>query len=85
MIDYTVNVGHIIQILLIAGGGISALAVMRNIVATLKSDMTDMKSELRKLSEVLVILAVTSKRLDNVEEDIRDMKNGRGFINREFP
>jgi hypothetical protein len=58
---------------------------MRNIVATLKSDMTDMKSELRKLSEVLVILAVTSKRLDNVEEDIRDMKNGRGFINREFP
>jgi ethanolamine ammonia-lyase small subunit len=85
VIDFTINVGHIIQILLIAGGGISALAVMRNIVATLKSDMTDMKSELRKLSEVLVILAVTSKRLDNVEEDIRDMKNGRGFINREFP
>jgi ethanolamine ammonia-lyase small subunit len=85
VIDYTVNVGHIIQILLIAGGGISALAVMRNIVATLKSDMSDMKSELRKLSEVLVVLAVTSKRLDNVEEDIRDMKNGRGFINREFP
>jgi hypothetical protein len=47
--------------------------------------MSDMKSELRKLSEVLVVLAVTSKRLDNVEEDIRDMKNGRGFINREFP
>jgi ethanolamine ammonia-lyase small subunit len=85
VIDYTVNVGHIIQILLIAGGGISALAVMRNIVATLKADMSDMKSELRKLSEVLVVLAVTSKRLDNVEEDIRDMKNGRGFINREFP
>jgi ethanolamine ammonia-lyase small subunit len=85
VIDYTINVGHIIQILLIAGGGISALAVMRNIVATLKSDMSDMKSELRKLSEVLVVLAVTSKRLDNVEEDIRDMKNGRGFINREFP
>jgi ethanolamine ammonia-lyase small subunit len=85
VIDYTVNVGHIIQILLIAGGGISALAVMRNIVSTLKSDMSDMKSELRKLSEVLVVLAVTSKRLDNVEEDIRDMKNGRGFINREFP
>jgi ethanolamine ammonia-lyase small subunit len=85
VIDYTINVGHIIQILLIAGGGLSALAVMRNIVATLKSDMSDMKSELRKLSEVLVILAVTSKRLDNVEEDIRDMKNGRGFINREFP
>jgi ethanolamine ammonia-lyase small subunit len=85
VIDYTVNVGHIIQILLIAGGGISALAVMRNILATLKADMTDMKMELRKLSDVLVVLAVTSKRLDNVEEDIRDMKNGRGFINREFP
>jgi hypothetical protein len=80
MIDYTINVGHILQIVVIIGGGVSALIVMRNTVANLKEDMTDMKTEIKKVGEVLVTLAVTTKRLDNVEEDIRDMKHGRGFI-----
>ena len=82
MIDYSVNIGHIIQILLILGGGISALAVMRNTVNTLRDDMGDMKKELRQLAEVIVTLAVTSKRLDHVEEDLREMKHGRGFVTR---
>jgi hypothetical protein len=85
VIDYTINITSIIQLVAIIGGGMAALAVLRNTVGNIKGDITDMKSELRKVGEVLVTLAVTSKRLDNVEEDIRDMKNGRGFINREFP
>jgi hypothetical protein len=89
MIDYTVNITSIIQIIAIIGGGMAALAVLKTTVGNIKGDITDMKSELRKVGEVLVTLAVTSKRLDNVEEDIRDMKNGRGFIqqrvNREYP
>lgn len=80
MIDYTINVGHILQIVVILGGGISALVIMRNTVINLKDDMTDMKAELKKLGDVLVTLAVTTKRLDNIEEDIRDIKHGRGFI-----
>jgi hypothetical protein len=85
MIDYTINVTSIIQLVAIIGGGMAALAVLKSTVGNIKTDITDMKSELRKVGEVLVTLAVTSKRLDNVEEDIRDMKNGRGFINREYP
>jgi hypothetical protein len=86
MIDYTINIGHILQIVVIIGGGLSALAVMRSTVNNLKDDMIDMKTEIKKVGEVLVTLAVTNKRLDNVEEDIRDMKHGRGFISgREFP
>jgi hypothetical protein len=81
MIDYTINVGAIIQILVIIGGGLSALIVMRNTVSNIKDDVVDMKSEL-KCGEALVTLAVTSKRLDHVEEDIREMKHGRGFVQR---
>lgn len=80
MIDYTINIGHIMQIVVILGGGASALVVMRSTVINLKDDMTDMKAEIKKVGEVLITLAVTTKRLDNVEEDIRDMKHGRGFI-----
>lgn len=80
MIDYTINIGHILQIVVIVGGGFSALIVMRASVSNLKEDMTDMKTEIKKVGEVLVTLAVTTKRLDNVEEDIRDMKHGRGFV-----
>jgi hypothetical protein len=82
MIDYTINVGAIIQILVIIGGGLSALIVMRNTVSNIKDDVVDMKSELKKCGEALVTLAVTSKRLDHVEEDIREMKHGRGFVQR---
>lgn len=80
MIDYTINIGHILQIVVILGGGFAALIVMRSTLTNLKDDMTDMKAEIKKVGEVLVTLAVTDKRLENVEEDVRDLKHGRGFI-----
>jgi len=49
-------------------------------VNNLKDDMTDMKAEIKKVGQVLVTMAVTTTRLDNVEKDIRDLKHGRGFI-----
>lgn len=89
MIDYTINIGHIVQIIVILGGGISALAIMRSTVANLKDDMTDIKVDLKEFGKAIVTLAVATKRLDNIEEDIRDMKHGRGFvtnrINGEYP
>ncbi len=78
-----INIGLLLQVLQIAvivGGGIFALATLRNTVGRLASDIVDVKAELKKLGDVLVTLAVTSKRLDNVEEDVRDLKHGRGFI-----
>ncbi len=80
MIDYTINIGHIIQIGAIIGGGLVALVVMRQSVSNLKDDMTDMKTEIKKVGEVLITLAVTTNRLDNVENDIRELRHGRGFI-----
>ncbi len=82
----TENISHVglllqvLQIFVIIGGGIFALATLRSTVGRLASDIVDVKAELKKLADVMVTLAVTSKRLDNVEEDIREMKRGRGFI-----
>jgi prefoldin subunit 5 len=89
MIDYTINLGAIIQIIVIVGGGLVAMISMKGTVDNIKSDMDEMKTDLKKVGDALVTLAVATKRLDHVEEDIREMKHGRGFIqrslNREYP
>ena len=71
---------QILQIVVIVGGGFFALAALRSTVRNLVTDIVDIKIELKKLSDVVVTLAVTGKRLDRVEEDMRDMRHGRGFI-----
>lgn len=86
-IDYTITAGNIIEIgvlvvggIVTIGGALVAAGSFKNTVNTLKTDMTDMKAEIKKVGEVLVKMAVTQTRLDNVEQDIRDIKHGRGFI-----
>lgn len=89
IVDYTITVGNIVEIGVLVVGGLLTLGALRNTVNNLKNDMTDMKAEIKKVGQVLVQMAVTSTRLDNVEQDIRDLKHGRGFIqervNGEYP
>lgn len=96
MIDPTITVGNIIEITVLCiggavtlGGGLLALGSFRKSVENLTRDMTDMKEEIKQVGKVLVTLAVTTTRLDSVEQDIRELKHGRGFIqpriNGEYP
>lgn len=80
MIDYTITIGNIIEITSILGGGALVLLQLKNTVGNLKTDVTDMKAELKKVGEVLIKLAVTDTRLSNVEQDIRELKHGEGFV-----
>lgn len=80
VVDYTITIGNLIEIGSIIGGGLLVLVALRNTVANLQSDVGDMKKEIKKVGDVLVQMAVTSTRLDNVEQDIRDLQHGRGFI-----
>lgn len=87
MIDSTITIGNIIEILVIGCGGIGAVAAVRNSVVNLgrdlkhmEADFFDMKIEIKKVGEVLVKMAVTDTRLTNVEKDIRELKHGDGFI-----
>jgi hypothetical protein len=87
MIDYTITVGNIIEIgvltvggIITVGGGLLALGSFRNTVENLTRDMTDMKAEIKKVGEVLTKMAVTDNRLSNVEQDIRELRHGVGFV-----
>lgn len=89
MIDLTITVGNIIEIATIAGGGMIAVLAVRGSVNDLgkdlvrmEADFTDMKTEIKKVGDVLIRMAITDTRLTNVEQDVREMKHGQGFIQR---
>lgn len=101
-LDMTITFGNLVEIAVICAGGIGALAVVRNTVAHLKTELSDMKqntkdqfagieSEIKRLGEVLINQADQNRRIIHLEDDVRDLRHGRGFvrgptgIDREFP
>jgi len=87
MIDYTITIGNIIEIVSIVGGGLAVLWTLKGDVNTLKLDLASMQLEIRKLSDILVNLAdirgemrVLGTRISMAEQDLREMKHGHGFI-----
>ena len=89
MIDPTVTVGNVIEIGTIITGGAITFILLKATVIQLKSEVTELKTDVRALNKVVIELAVTDRRLLSVEEDIRELRHGRGFvrkaINGEYP
>lgn len=94
ILDATITIGNIIEIGTIAVGGIIAIVQVKASVSSLKkeiaieldfmkSDFTEMKAEIKRFSDVLIKMAVTDQRLLGVEQDIRELKHGKGFVQRE--
>ncbi len=75
-----INFANVIQILSILGFGGAILVTMKNNLTNLKEDVSDMKLEIKKVGDVLIKMAVTDTRLTNLENDIRELRHGRGFV-----
>ena len=87
MIDYTITIGNIVEIVSIVLGGTAVLYTLKNDVKTLKRDFLAIQDEIKKLGDILVNLAdirgdikTLSARIGMAEQDIREMKHGDGFI-----
>jgi len=92
MIEQTITIGNIVEIASILGGGLIVFITLRNTVANMKDDVVGMQNEIKKLADVITRMAVTDVRLTNLEQDIRELRHGRGFvqgersgIDREYP
>lgn len=89
MIEQTITIGNIIEIASICAGGLTVFITLRNTVSNIKDDVVAMQTEIKKLAEVITKMAVTDIRLTNIEQDIRELRHGRGFIreatDREYP
>lgn len=98
MIEQTITIGNIIEIVSIIAGGITVFVTLRNTVANIKTEVTGMQVEIKKLGDILVAQAdmrgdmrVLENRVTATEQDIRELRHGKGFvqgprgIEREYP
>ena len=78
--DATITLGTVIQTILVVAGGFTFLITMGNAVKTLGTDVVDLKQDIKKLNENVIQIAVQNTRINRLEEDIRDLKHGKGFV-----
>jgi hypothetical protein len=81
VIDFTWNIGAIVQIAVLIGGGIMTLAILKNTVATIKTDIVATKvendkrfdsiqSELKTIGEILVSMARFDEKLSSLDQRV---------------
>lgn len=85
--DWTLNIGAVVQIIVIAAGAFAFIFAVKGDVSAVKNDITDMKNELKELREVFTTQVDHDGRLLRAEQDIRDMRqeikelrHGEGFV-----
>lgn len=87
IVDSTITIGNIVEITVLSVGGIGAIFTIKSSVGNMKNDLVDLKAEIKKLGEVMIEMAdirgeikVGSNRITACEQDIRELRHGRGFI-----
>jgi hypothetical protein len=87
MIDWTLNIGTIVQIGVIACGGIAFLITMRGKLSLVESSIEGIKDDLKELRKVITTQVDHDGRLRRAEDDIHDLRkdmkelrHGEGFV-----
>lgn len=94
MIDPTVSVGNLLQMIVIVVGGLSVFFALRADVRVMRHDMNNLKERQEALSEafkqlgdILKQVAVQderlveqSRRIGAAERTIDELRHGKGFI-----
>ena len=90
--DPSIGLGGIIQTAIFLAGGIYALGALRSTVFSLKEEVAeskretkesigDIQSEIKKIGEVLINQADQNRRIIHLEDDVRELRHYRGFVN----
>lgn len=86
-IDPHITVGTLLEIGTIVVGGVIALskfatkfALFHADLTGVKTDMTDMKSEIKKVNELLASAREADRRITRLEDDLRELRHGEGFV-----
>ncbi len=91
VIDWTINGGQIFEIGSILVGGLAVVITLRSDVRGMKTEITAIQTEVKKIGDVLITQADQNRRILHLEEDFRELRHGHGFIqgprgvDREFP
>lgn len=85
--DWSVNLGNILQIVVMAATVMWVFVGMRSEVRILRHDVRHIEDKLEHLSEafsqlgtVLTQVAVQDTRLSMIEKNVDELRHGRGFV-----
>lgn len=88
VIDWTISVGNLLQIIAFVGGGVWAFFALRADVRVVKHDMSNIKQRQDDLNEaftqlgtILTKVAVQDQRLVAIEKTVDELRHGQGFVN----
>lgn len=87
LIDWSVSVGNLIQMLVIVVGGLSVFFTLRADVRVMRHDMSNMKERqdalneaFKQLGNILTQVAVQDQRLVQMENKINELSHGDGYV-----
>lgn len=90
MFDWTVNLGNLIQIFTVVGGGIWVFAKQSNRISLLSQSILHLEEAQRILNEafaqlgkILTQVAVQDTRLSMMEKALDEIRHGKGFIEKD--
>lgn len=86
-IDLTITIGNIIEISVFTLAIAGFLIKRNNSINLITKELLEVQSEIKKLGDIITKMALANLRLDNTEQDIRELrsdvreiKHGRGFV-----
>jgi hypothetical protein len=56
------------------------MITLRSDVANMKTEMEGIQAEVKKIGDVLITQADQNRRILHLEEDVREMRHGHGFV-----
>jgi len=94
MIDWTFNIGTLVQIVVLGVGGLAflfamkgELGVLNTKISSVETNITGINTEIKELRKVVSTLADHDTRITRCEDDIREvrtdikeLRHGEGFV-----
>lgn len=80
VIDWTITIGNLIQILVITGGGVMVFINLRTDIKILKNDVNRLGEAFSKLGAVLTQIAVQDARIQMMQNELNELRHGQGFV-----
>lgn len=62
-----------------------SLKTQNQILEQQSAEIVDLKEETKKIAGCLTSIAVQDNRINRLEEDVREMKHGKGFVRNGVP
>ena len=78
--DPTVTLGTLLQIIVFLGGGLIAFVRVQGKLEMLSLRVKNLETSSANIGTILQAVAVQSQRLTALEQDLRELRHGKGFI-----